>query len=234
MDGTNISQAKKTQRESWLCVGNQDRGKLLVKSFQQNICSVLEKILYTPCGCSNVLSLSSAPALLTQQVQTPQAPSSRRASLSNLCCLLLFQLSGSSRNSLLLSSADWDCAPGWLPGTSTASLSREESSGKQLFPGNPSLKDTCIFELHTSSCRQSLQGSNWNNQKVIPQLCVWLGARNTPAPCGSFASPEPSCSLTCSASSKGDLLALICSRQQMSWKQTYLFLDQFASFLGLP
>lgn len=89
-----------SERKLTLCVGNQDRGKLLVNLFQQKICSVLEKILYTPCSCSDVLSLSSAPALLTQQVPTPQAPSSRRASLSNPCCLLLFQLSGSSRNSL--------------------------------------------------------------------------------------------------------------------------------------
>lgn len=96
-----ISQAMKTQRESWLCVWEtRTGGKLLVNSFQQNICSVLVKILYTPCSCSDVLSQSSASALLTQQVQTPQAPSCRRASLSNLCCLLLFQLSGSSRNSL--------------------------------------------------------------------------------------------------------------------------------------
>lgn len=139
-----------SERKLALCVGNQDRGKLLANSFQQSICSVLVEILYTPCSCSDVLSQSSAAALLTQQVQTPQAPSSRRASLSNLCCLLLFQLSGSSRNSLPAQLCRLGFCTWLTPRTSIAALSREESSGKRLFPVNTSLKGTCIFELHTS------------------------------------------------------------------------------------
>lgn len=105
----------------------------------------------------------------------------------------------------LHSSADWDFAPGWLPGTSITTLSREESNGKQLFPANCSLKNTDIFELHTSWCHQSLQGNNWNDQKVIPQFSAWLGARNTLAPHESFASLEPSCNLTSSVFSKGEI-----------------------------
>lgn len=187
-------------------MGNQDRGKLLVNSFQQNIRAVLVKILYTPCSCSDVLSQSSGSACyLPDKSKLLRLPPVRGPALATSTAFCFSSCQSAAGIPSLHSSADWDFAPGWLPGAPISALSREESSGKQLFPVDSSLKDTHIFELHVSLCHQSLQGKNWNAQKVIPPFSAWPGARNTLAPHQSFASLEPSCSLTSSILLKGEI-----------------------------
>lgn len=223
-----------SERKLTMCVGNQDRGKLLVNSFQQNICSVLVKILYTPCSCSDVLSQSSASALLTQQVQTPQDPSSRRVSLSNLCCLLLFQLSGSSRNSL----PTWLCRLGfctWLTPRDIHHHSKQ--GGKQwetAFPCELFSQKYWHFWITyvlmpSEPAGQQLKWSESDSSI----LCVAGSQEYTSSTwilCFTWTKLQfdQLCFLQ-----RRDLLVLICSRQQMSWKQMYLSLDQFAGFLGL-
>lgn len=188
------------------CVGNQDRGKLLVNSFQQNICAVLVKILYTPCSCSDVLSQSSGSACyLPNKSKLLRLPPVRGPAWATSTAFCFSSCQSAAGIPTPHSSVDWDFAPGWHPGAPISVLSGEESSGKQLFPVDSSLKDRHIFELHISLCHQSLQRKNWNDQKVIPLFSAWPWASNTLPPHQSFASLEPSHSLTSSILLKGEI-----------------------------
>lgn len=126
--------------------GNWDRGKLLVNSFQQNICVVLVKILYTPCSCSDVLSQSSgSTCYLLGKSKLLRLPPVRGPALATSAAFCFSSCQSAAGIPSLHSSADWDFPPGWLPEAPISTLSREESSRKQLFPVDSSLKDTDIF-----------------------------------------------------------------------------------------
>lgn len=148
-----------TNKKLSVRVGNQDRGKLLANSFQQNICAVLVRILYTPCSCSDVLSQSSGSACcLPDKSKLLMLPPARGEAWATPAIFCFSSCQSAAGIPSLQFSVDWDFAPGWLPGAPISALSRKESSRKQLFLVDSSLKDAGIFELHVFLCHQSLQG----------------------------------------------------------------------------
>lgn len=164
-------------------MGNQDRGKLLVNSFQQNICAVLVEILYTSCSCSDVLSRSSGSACyLPNKSKLLRLPPVQEPALADSDVFCFSSCQSAAGIPSLYSFVDWGFAPGLLPGAPISILSMEEGNGKQLFTVDSFLKDTDFFKLHISVCHQSLQGKTRNDQKLIPPFSAWQGVRNTLAP----------------------------------------------------
>lgn len=217
-----------------MCVGNQGRGKLLVNSFLQNICSVLVKILYTPCSCWRALpelcscityptsSNSSGSLQQEGQPQQPLLPPAFPAVRQHQEFTPYITLQTG-----ILHPADSQGHPppplqAGRKGVGKASPCEFFSQRYLhfwityiLMPSEPAGQQLKWSESYSSIlCMAGSQ--EYTNSTWI--LCfTWTKLQF-----------DQLCFLK-----RRDLLVLICSRQQMSWKQTYLFLDQWTGFLGL-